>query len=176
MKFWPHAPSHVVNHPGTYMITAGTVGKEHFFNTPEKLELLEEVLLTTLEKLGWKTQAWAVFPNHYHVVDVSPNDGLGRRRLTGTIHGNSARLLNRLDECVGRSVWYRSWDSCITFEKSYLARLAYVHNNPVKHGLVSDPEEYRWCSASWFASRSERRFYETVTSFKTESVNVFDDF
>ena len=33
--------------------------------------------------------------------------------------------------------------------KSYLARLNYVHQNPVKHGLVRVANQYRWCSAAW---------------------------
>jgi putative transposase len=84
--------------------------------------------------------------------------------------------VNKLDGAAGRAVWYRCWDTRLTYEKSYLARLAYVHTNPVKHGLVADAREYRWCSAAWFAEKSERAFYETVMSFKTDRVNVYDDF
>jgi putative transposase len=31
---------------------------------------------------------------------------------------------------------YEFWDTRLTFEKSWFARLNYVHQNPVKHGLV----------------------------------------
>lgn len=81
-----------------------------------------------------------------------------------------------MDNSVGRSVWYRSWDTRLTFERSYLARLAYVHTNPVKHGVVTDAETYRWCSAGWFRAEAERPFYETVMSFKTDLINVYDPF
>jgi len=29
------------------------------------------------------------------------------------------------------------WDTRLTFEKSWLARLKYVHHNPLYHGLVA---------------------------------------
>jgi hypothetical protein len=32
------------------------------------------------------------------------------------------------------------------------ARLHYVHQNAVKHGLVQQANQYRWCSAAWWGS------------------------
>jgi putative transposase len=32
---------------------------------------------------------------------------------------------------------YEFWDTHLTFEKSWLARLHYVHHNPVHHGLAA---------------------------------------
>jgi hypothetical protein len=32
-----------------------------------------------------------------------------------------------------------------------LARLHYIRHNPAKHGIVDLAENYKWCSASWFA-------------------------
>jgi len=37
---------------------------------------------------------------------------------------------------------YEFWDTRLTFEKSWLARLNYVHQNAVKHELVSIANEY----------------------------------
>jgi putative transposase len=176
MTRWPHSPSHVVDHPGMYILTAATYHKAPLFAGDERLDLLHDILLEELEKAGWQLQAWAVFANHYHFVGHSPESGLGLKMLTRAIHGRSAIELNKLDGTPGRMVWYRSWDTRISFERSYLARLAYVHNNPVKHGLVENAEDYPWCSARWFATQAERPFYESVMSFKTDRVNVYDDF
>lgn len=121
-------------------------------------------------------EAWSVFSNHYHVVGCSPCVENSVKTLTKAIHAKSAHFVNGLDQATGRQVWYRSWDTQITFEKSYLARLAYVHTNPVKHGFVARAEDYPWCSANWFAQNSHKPFYETVMGFKTDSVNVIDDF
>ena len=64
----------------------------------------------------------------------------------------------------------------MTFEKSYLARLNYVHQNPVKHGLVPVATQYRWCSASWFERTAAPAQVRTVYRFKTDKVRVLDDF
>lgn len=162
--------------PGIYIVTAATYHKEPLFRGEERLSLLEDLLLEQLEAFGWQVQAWAVFPNHYHFVGFSPPEGVNLKRLTQKIHGISATALNRLDNRADRKVWYRYWDTQITFERSYLARLAYVHNNPVKHGLVANAEDWPWCSAAWFRARAHGPFYDTVQSFRTDSVNVIDDF
>ena len=70
----------------------------------------------------------------------------------------------------------RYWDTCITNEASYFARLNYVHNNPVKHGLVQSAEQYPFCSANWFQTRAEPAFRRKVESFRYDRVNVVDDF
>ena len=158
------------------MITAGTQHKATLFNSDAKLELLEKTLLHTLDELGWELQAWAVFANHYHFVGFSPDAGLGLTEMTRRIHAITARELNRLDGKAGRTVWYRSWDTRLSFERSYLARLEYVHTNPVKHGLVKNATDYPYCSANWFFQNSNDAFYRTVMSFKTDKLNVYDDF
>ena len=73
-------------------------------------------------------------------------------------------------------MWFQFWDSHITFERSYLARLNYVHQNPVKHGLVQLAENYQWCSASWFTQNGSPAFVKTVKTFKIDQLNVPDDF
>ena len=71
-------------------------------------------------------------------------------RFLKHLHGNAARKLNDMDDTIGRDVWYNFWETKLTYERSYLARLNYVHQNPVKHGLVRVANQYQWCSAAWF--------------------------
>jgi putative transposase len=174
MSSWPHAPSKCVTNPGTYIITAGTLNKEHFFSSDSKLDLLQKHIFESAEAQGWELQAWAIFPNHYHLVGFSPNSQDTVRKLTSRIHTLSARDLNLADRQPGRGVWYRSWDTRITFEKSYLARLAYVHQNAVHHQIVRNPQEYRWCSARWFFLNAVEPFYRSVMEFKVDRVNVVE--
>ena len=171
---WPHAPSKIVKCPGLVIITAGTYQKEHHFRGNERLSVLQDTLFEAAVETGWELQAWALFSNHYHLVGInSESDGV--KNLTSRLHGRTAQFVNRLDGIQGRKVWYRCRDTHITNEKSYLARLAYVHNNPRKHlGIM--PEEYPFCSMNWFRTKADRAFYETVMSFPYDSVSVDDDF
>ena len=57
-----------------------------------------------------------------------------------------------------------------------MARLNYVIQNPVKHGLVAVADQYPYCSAEWFRLRAEAAWYGTVTSFPIDRLEVEDDF
>jgi len=158
------------------MVTAGTYRKEKFFTSPDRLQMLHDLLLTTAHEFDWRLQAWAVFSNHYHLIAMSHTDPTSLKAFVSKLHAVSARAINKLDGVRGRKVWFQYWDTQITFERSYLARLNYVHNNPVHHGLVENVAEYPYCSAAWFEQKADSSFRETVASFKTDRVNVPDDF
>jgi len=175
MNSWPHAPARVAMHEGAIFVTASTYHKEHFFHGRDRLKLLQEAVLEHAIEMEWRVQAWAVFPNHYHFVAHAPTNA----RLTALmkrIHGSTGNAVNKLDNAAGRTVWYRYRDTALTYEKSYLARLSYVHRNAVHHGIAKQPEEYEFCSAAWFKLNAPRPFFETVMTFPIDKVNVEDDF
>jgi putative transposase len=64
--------------------------------------------------------------------------------MLGVLHTKTGGWINRLDRMPGRQVWHNFWDTKLTYQKSYLARLNYVHQNPVKHGLVPVANQYPW--------------------------------
>ena len=57
--------------------------------------------------------------------------------MLGVLHTRTASWVNRLDKTSSRKVWHNFWETKLTYQKSYLARLNYVHQNPVKHGLAA---------------------------------------
>jgi putative transposase len=175
-KDWPHAPVHRLSEHGTYMVTAGTLHKEHWFRGPERLDLLESALLRLVKAFGWQVEAWAVFSNHYHFVAHAGPGAENLRVVLKRLHGETSRELNSLDAAPGRRVWHNFWDTKLTFEKSYLARLNYVHQNAVKHGLVPVANQYRWCSAGWFERAATRAQARTIYSFRTDRLSVRDDY
>ena len=173
---WPHAPLHRLGEHGVYMVTAATLYKKHLYSGAERLTLLENELLSLAKKYHWHLEAWAVFSNHYHFVARSEDESESLRRLLTHLHANAARELNRLDEAAGRAVWYNFWDTRLTYETSYLARLNYVHQNPVRHGIVAVANQYRWCSAAWFERTPTPAMVKTIYGFNTDKVKVIDDF
>jgi putative transposase len=176
MRTWPHAPSKRVKGPGLYCITAGTYEKRLLFDSPAKLDMLRESLFEIAGEQGWQLEAWALFANHYHIVGQAPKTDDPVRGLTSILHGRTSRALNKLEGVTGRKVWWNCWDTLLTYEKSYMARLAYVHTNPVKHGLVRLAKDYEWCSSAWFEQNGERPFVSSVLSFPTDRVKMYDDF
>jgi putative transposase len=91
------------------------------------------------------------------------------------VHSATALQLNRLDRSPGRRVWHNYWESAITYDSSYFARLNYVQN-PVKHGLVLVANQYPWGSTAWFERESSPAQVAKIYRFKTDRLNSMDDF
>jgi putative transposase len=158
------------------MVTAATMYKEHLFGSPEKLTLLETQLLNLTREYNWVLEAWALFSNHYHFIARSQTDSANLRRMLRDLHADSARSLNVLDGTPGRAVWFNFWDSRLTYHRSYLARLNYVHQNAVKHGLVAVANQYEWCSAAWFEQTAKRAMVETIYGVKIDELSIRDNY
>ena len=173
---WPHAPPHYFTAHGTYIITAATLHRKRLFDTGLKLDLLRDTTFEMARNYALVLQAWAFFANHYHLVASFENTKVTHRDFVRHLHRELSMRLKRVNGTSGCRVMYEFWDTRLTFEKSWLARLNYVHQNPVKHGIVAFANQYPWCSAAWFESNARQSFVKSVHSFKTDQVNVPDDF
>jgi putative transposase len=173
---WHHAPLHVFIPGLVYMVTAGTLRKEHVFRGDEKLKALGGALLTATAAYGWELRAWVVFSNHYHFVAKAPNAENRLGLLIKRLHSDAARAANRLDNAPGRQVWHQYWDKCLTFERSYLARLKYVTHNAVHHGIAPTADAYPYSSAGGLNPPEWAGFRRKMESFGCDQVNEPDDF
>jgi len=158
------------------MITAATLNRKLLFDSHAKLDLFRDTTLRLAKSYALILQAWSFFPNHYHLVVSFENAATTHRDFVRHLHRALAIRLNIIDDTPGRRVMYEFWDTHLTFEKSWLARLNYVHQNPVKHSLVPLANQYPWCSAPWFETNARSGFVKSVYSFKTDRIRVPDDF
>ena len=176
MRRWLHSPPHIFVPNALYMVTGGTLHKIPIFSGNERLNMVQSVLIDTAEQLGWEIQAWALLPNHYHIIAFATESSEPLPGFIRRFHSITARKVNQMDKKTGRKVWFQYWDKLITYEKSYLARMNYVHNNPVKHGFADDPLMYPFCSASFFARKADPAFYRRVIAFPYNKLRIKDDF
>ena len=124
--------------------------------------------LLTFDARRYRLLAWVVMPNHVHVL-FQPVDGwtvakivaswkkftarkiCDYQRSAGDVPGN-AILLNGVvanREIGVPRVWHREyWDRYIRDERHLRQAIEYIHQNPVKAGLVDRPESWPWSSAS----------------------------
>jgi putative transposase len=176
---WPHAPIHQLAARGTYFVTGSTYNKGQFFRAAKRLEVLHRGLLAVANQFAWQLEAWAVFSNHYHFVAHSPAtaaDATSLSEMLSVLHVKTAAWVNKLDKQPGRKVWFNYWDTKLTQQRSYLARLNYVHQNAVKHGLVPQACQYPWCSSAWFERTASPAMVKAIYRFKTDKISVEDDF
>jgi hypothetical protein len=99
-------------------------------------------------EFGCQLEAWSVFANHYRVIARSPatkDDASSLSDMLSVLHVKTAEWINTLDKTPGRQIWFNFRDTRLTHQRSYLARLNYVHQNAVKHGLVPVANQYPRC-------------------------------
>ncbi len=176
MSDWPHSPMHRFTGAGAYMVTCGTYGKLHRFRGSDRLRYLCDYLLHLAADCRWDLQAWAVFPNHYHFVALILPESRPLVSLIRTFHSDTAFAANQWDGVQGSQVWYQYWETQLTFQRSYYARLSYVHRNAVHHRLVREPSLYPWCSAGWFQRGATTSFYKTIMQFGIDRLKIPDEY
>jgi putative transposase len=157
-------------------VTASTYRKTPHSISDQRRDFLLGQLFDGAEEFNWALQAWAIMPNHYHFIALSLGDSSNVGRMISKLHMLTAKHINSLDHKPGRRVWFQYWDTRLTYERSYLARLRYVNNNPVHHGLIDNALLYPWCSAAWFERNAAPAFRRTVNSFKIDRLSVPDDY
>ena len=141
----------------------------------------KKVLLSSIKKgfedEGWILEDWVILDNHYHLMVNAPANPLFLGKIIKEIHRfNALWLKKHLNIPKGIIVWYNYWDSCITYEESYFARLNYIWFNPVKHRYVEDPED--WIHGSYFLRLKKEEEYLKVINkrYPIEKLRIFVDF
>jgi putative transposase len=126
---------------------------------------------------AWRSAGFAIFayvlmPDHLHIMTDGarkPSDtlrfinGIVSHRVIGYLKQNNyTKSLAKLrDARKVRGHEYSLWDGhsnvlLITSEGAFMQRVNYIHQNPVRAGLVTRAEDYRWSSARrWKGWRGE---------------------
>jgi REP element-mobilizing transposase RayT len=101
LRNWPHSPAHYLRNGGTYIVTAGTYNHANVFRGCERLTKLTNHILELAERYAWSLQAWAVFPNHYHLVGRSEAPE-SMQSFLQDLHSITAIEANKLDQTSSR--------------------------------------------------------------------------
>ncbi|MCF7885823.1 MAG: transposase [Candidatus Marinimicrobia bacterium] len=72
--------------------------------------------------------------------------------------------------------FHNYWDTCITYERSYFARLHYIWYNPVKHKYVEEPREWKFGSYYYRIKKDKDKIRNIIDDYPCDNVNVYDDF
>jgi REP element-mobilizing transposase RayT len=89
----------------------------------------------------YRIVAVQVMSNHVHLI-LRPNDGVVFYRIMKGIKGVSAHSLN-LKRGTSGSIWFdESFDRIIRNQKELDEKLKYMFENPLRAGMVEQPEDY----------------------------------
>jgi putative transposase len=107
----------------------------------------EAILAGQRDKCLYELVAWAVMPNHVHILGL-PKAPV--RQITHWIKGTTARTANQLLGRTGEMFWqHESYDHWARNVRERDRIASYIERNPVSAGLVAKAEDWRWSSAGW---------------------------
>ncbi len=113
----------------------------------DRIAALVEQALKHFDGERYHLVAWCVMPNHVHVL-IQQIEG---HPLSKVIQSWKSFTAHEANKILGRSgdFWMPDYfDRFIRDEKHFDAVVEYIHQNPIKAGLVSAPEEWPWSSAA----------------------------
>jgi putative transposase len=141
---------------GSYFFTVVTFKRERFFIKPENILLLRESFRYVMDKHFFKIDAFVLLPEHLHCIWTLPEgdcDFSKRWRLIKTYFTRKCDVKNKHKPHETRirkqeqAVWQRRfWEHLIRDEKDFSNHADYIHYNPVKHGLVKAPKDWKYSS------------------------------
>ena len=143
-----------------YFITTVTDKRLPVFNNEKNIQIIFNTLHTLKEIKPFDLKAYCILHDHLHLLI-----GIGetsRYNITDIIHSlkrnftlNYKKSYNIIREI---NLWQkRFWDHIIRNENDFKRHIDYIHFNPVKHGITSNPEGYKYSS---FNEWAENGFYE----------------
>ena len=138
-----------------YFVT--TVTHERQPILADNIDLLWRALHKANEKLPFEIVAWAVLPDHMHLI-IDPKEN----NLSNLMVRIKLSFAKSYRDGIGipkKRIWqYRFWDHVIRNQDDLNRHIDYIHYNPVKHGLVSCPSDYPNTSFNVFI---ERGYYDS---------------
>ncbi|WKZ47308.1 MAG: transposase [Anaerolineales bacterium] len=169
----PHRPPHLFIDNAWYFITASVVDKRHIFSSDAHFTIWVKAFKELIAEFDAKLAAWVILANHYHFLFL-PRHGIELGKFMRRLNGRTSKELNELDHALGRTVWYSYWDTCIRGERDFWTRFNYIHVNPVKHGYVENPEDWKYSSIHQYTGEDNKLWLaECVQEFPV--LNLFEN-
>jgi putative transposase len=132
------------NYPS--FITTKTINNILFFNKSENAEAVVSAIYYGRKNNWFNLIAFVVMPDHLHLI-ITPLE----KNISQTMHSiksYSSKEINKINNKNGR-IWQPSFrDFTIYTKELLLEKITYIHNNPVRKGLVLDASSYSFSSAN----------------------------
>jgi putative transposase len=134
-----------IEYPGAfYHVTSrGNEQKDVFKSQRDREKFLEYLESATL-RYGAAIHVYCLMSNHYHLFIETPGGNLSQ--IMRHINGAYTNYFNAKRKRSGH-LFQGRYKAILVEADAYAAELSrYIHLNPVRVGMVTKPEDYRWSS------------------------------
>ena len=133
-----------------HFITCSCYQRRPELATCERRDLFLRVLERARQRYRFVMIGYVVMPEHFHLLMTEPEVGdpsvamkVVKERFTRLLHHGGVRT---------GPIWQkRFYDFNVSSSEKRIEKLRYMHRNPVKRGLVTAPEDWKWSSFRAYA-------------------------
>ena len=149
------------NEGHAYFVTFSCYRRRKLLNDDKAKRIVIHFLSVQLKNQKGNCVGFVVMPNHVHAMvyfkestKLSIFMNQWKRRSSIQLKKLYQKFLTKYAEKINyrESVWQAKYYSFNIYSKSKaIEKLTYMHNNPVKSGLVNCPEEWKFSSARFYS-------------------------
>ncbi len=134
-----------------HFVTFTCYRREALLMTAHTKRLVEQALERARRQYGFWVSGYVIMPEHVHLLVSEPERVPLSRALQALKQSVARRLIG------GREHFWqaRYYDFNVYTRKKRLEKLSYMHWNPVKRGLVKEPQDWAWSSFRHYLTGEE---------------------
>jgi putative transposase len=165
-----------INEPGhAHELTFSCFRGFDFLKAERTCQWLADAIDAARKEMEFALWAYVFMPEHVHLM-IQPKrfpydirlirqkikEPVGRQAV-GYLQAHALEWLPRITVKRGDRIERRFWQAGGGYDRNVwephtlLAMIEYIHNNPVRRGLVSRPEDWKWSSAGWHEGKNSLR-------------------
>lgn len=140
----PDYPHHIIQRGNNRQV---------IFADAQDFESMRAILAENAKKFGVAVHAYVLMDNHFHLL-ATPSTAQGLPLMMQAVGRSYVRRFNQRHSRTG-TLWegrYRS--TLIETERYLLACMVYMDLNPVRAGMVTQPQAWRWSSHAHYLGQT----------------------
>jgi len=147
-------------HDYLHFLTCSCYHRQPWLAQPHRRDLFLQILEQVRKRYGFVVAGYVVMPDHIHLLISEPERGTQSTVMQVIKQRYARRLLARKRNTAQGWLWpdepqhvwqRRFYDLHVWSERKRVEKLRYMHRNPVKDGLVQEPEQWAWSSYRSYA-------------------------
>lgn len=130
-----------------YHVMTQGINKEYILSKEIYKKIYIKLMYEHAKENHIKIIAYCIMDNHVHIL-INIQDIENMSRFMKIVNMKFAMLYNKMEDRVGVVFRNRFKSELIYNENYFYYCIHYIHNNPIKAGIVNDAREYEFSSAN----------------------------
>lgn len=138
----------VKSNTGIYHIMWRGANRQEIYHDDDDSRMFLEILNKCKDKYGITVYAWCLMSNHVHLLIKEGNEDISitMKRIGVSYVG----YYNSKYRTIGPLFQDRFKSECVESNRYLFTVIRYIHQNPVKAGMVTQADEWKWSSCGGY--------------------------